>query len=74
MERSRFRFRFSKNGADKVLLVAICLCAGFLGGWAGSRNNNPANQTSTQIQKQVIHKHINVKYLMKCRLISNMTV
>ena len=27
-----------------------------------------------QIQKQVIHKHINVKYLMKCRLISNMTV
>lgn len=54
MERSRFSFRFSKNGADKVLLVAICLCAGFLGGWAGSRNNNPANQTSTQIQKQVI--------------------
>ena len=27
-----------------------------------------------KIQKQVIHKHINVKYLMKCRLISNMTV
>ena len=27
-----------------------------------------------QIQKQVIHKHINVKYLMKCRLISNMIV
>ncbi len=50
----RPKLQIQKNLADKLLLVLICLTAGFGGGWIAVKSSSNGNQTSRETKQQII--------------------